>query len=153
MGYELRFCFALQSIALLQVADTYTVRLYALVIGQVGVYAAVLYDEHVALTTKRHLKLSAALRAVVFHGILNDKLQTQREDSFVAVAVQIVGMQDNGVVVAHVEQTDVRLDEVGAVGKGYILLVDMLKYVAVDMREFHDIVLSHLRVLPYHSGK
>ena len=106
MGYELRFCFALQSIALLQVADTYTVRLYALVIGQVGVYAAVLYDEHVALTTKRHLKLSAALRAVVFHGILNDKLQTQREDAFVAVAVQIVGMQDDGVVVAHVEQTD-----------------------------------------------
>ena len=151
MGYELRFCFALQSIALLQVADTYTVRLYALVIGQVGVYAAVLYDEHVALTTKRHLKLSAALRAVVFHGILNDKLQTQREDAFVAVAVQIVGMQDDGVVVAHVEQTDVRLDEVGAVGKGYILLVDMLKYVAVDMREFHDIVLRHLRVLPYHS--
>ena len=42
-------------------------------------------------------------------------------------------MQDDGVIVAHVEQTDVRLDEVGAVGKGCILLVDMLKYVAVDM--------------------
>ena len=67
--------------------------------------------------------------------------------------MQIVGVQDDGVVVSHVEQPDVRLDEVGAVGKGYILLVDMLKYVAVDMLEFHDIVLSHLRVLPYHSGK
>ena len=47
--------------------------------------------------------------------------------------MQIVGVQDDGVVVSHVEQPDVRLDEVGAVGKGYILLVDMLKYVAVDM--------------------
>ena len=46
--------------------------------------------------------------------------------------MQIVGVQDDGVVVSHVEQPDVRLDEVGAVGKGYILLVDMLKYVAVD---------------------
>lgn len=133
MGYELRFCFALQSVSLLQVVDTYAVRLYALVVGQVGVYAVVLYDEHVALATKRHMKLDAALRAVMLHGILDDKLQTQREDTFVAVAVQIVGMQDDGVVVAHVEQTDVGLDEVGAVGKGYILLVDMLKYVAVDM--------------------
>lgn len=133
MGYELRFCFALQSIALLQVADTYTVRLYALVVGQVGVYAVVLYDEHVALATKRHMKLGAALRAVMLNGILDDKLQTQREDAFVAVAVQIIGVQDDGVVVAHVEQADVRLDEVGAVGKGYILLVDLLKYVAVDM--------------------
>ena len=133
MGYELWLCLALQPVALLQVADTYTVRLYALVVGQVGVYAVVLYDEHVALATKRHMKLSTALRTVVLHGILDDKLQTQREDVFVAVAVQIVGVQDDGVVVAHVEQTDVRLDEVGAVGKGYILLVDMLKYVAVDM--------------------
>lgn len=133
MGYELRFCFALQSIALLQVANAYTVRLYALVVGQVGVYAVVLYDEHVALATKRHMKLGTVLRAVVLHGILDDKLQTQREDAFVAVAVQIVGVQDYGVVVAHVEQADVRLDEVDAVGKGYILLVDMLKYVAVDM--------------------
>lgn len=130
MGYELRICFALQSIALLQIADTYTVRPYALI---VGVYAVVLYDEHVALATNRHMKLSAALRAVMLHGILDDKLQTQREDAFVAVAVQIVGVQDDGVVVAHVEQADVRLDEVGAVGKGYILLVDLLKYVAVDM--------------------
>lgn len=133
MGYELRFCFALQSIALLQVADTYTVRLYTLVIVVVGVYAIVLYDKHVALATKRHMKLDAVLRAVVLNGILDDKLQAQRENAFVAVAVQIVGMQDDGVVVAHVEQADVRLDEVGAVGKGYILLVDMLKYVAVDM--------------------
>ncbi len=133
MGYELRFCFALQSIALLQVADTYTVRLYTLVIVVVGVYAIVLYDKHVALATKRHMKLDAVLRAVVLHGILDDKLQAQRENAFVAVAVQIVGVQDDGVVVAHVEQTDVRLDEVGAVGKGYILLVDLLKYVAVDM--------------------
>ena len=133
MGYELRFCFALQSIALLQVADAYAVRLYTLVVVVVGVYAIVLYDEHVALATKRHMKLDAALRAVVFHSILDDKLQTQREDAFVAVAVQIVSVQDDGVVVAHVEQTDIRLDEVGAVGKGYILLVDMLKYVAVDM--------------------
>ena len=133
MGYELRFCFALQSIALLQVADAYAVRLYTLVVVVVGVYAVVLYDEHVALVTKRHMKLDAALRAVVFHSILDDKLQTQREDAFVAVAVQIVSVQDDGVVVAHVEQTDVRLDEVDAVGKGYILLVDMLKYVAVDM--------------------
>ena len=133
MGYELRFCFALQSIALLQVADTYTVRLYTLVIVVVGVYAIVLYDKHVALVTKRHMKLDAVLRAVVLNGILDDKLQAQRENAFVAVAVQIVGMQDDGVVVAHVEQADVRLDEVGAVGKGYILLVDMLKYVAVDM--------------------
>ena len=133
MGYELRFCFALQSIALLQVADAYTVRLYALVVGQVGVYAVVLYDKHVALATKRHMKLDAVLRTVVLNGILDDKLQTQREDAFVAVTVQIVGMQDDGVVVAHVEQADVRLDEVGAVGKGYILLADMLKYVAVDM--------------------
>ena len=133
MGYELWFCFALQSIALLQVANAYTVRLYALVVGQVCVYAIVLYDEHVALATKRHMKLGAVLRAVVLNGILDDKLQAQREDAFVAVAVQIVGVQDDGVVVAHVEQTDVRLDEVGAVGKGYILLVDMLKYVAVDM--------------------
>ena len=135
MGDEFRFCFALQSVSLLQVADTYAVRLYALVVGLVGVYAIVLYDKHVALATKRHMKLDAVLRAVVLNGILDDKLQTQREDAFVAVAVQIVGMQDDGVVVAHVEQTDVRLDEVGAVGKGYILLVDMLKYVAVDMRE------------------
>ena len=133
MGYELRFCFALQSIALLQVANAYTVRLYALVVGQVGVYAVVLYDEHVALATKRHMKLGTVLRAVVLHGILDDKLQTQREDELVAVSVQIVGVQDDGVVVAHVEQADVRLDEVDAVGKGYILLVDMLKYVAVDM--------------------
>lgn len=133
MGYELRFCFALQSIALLQVANAYTVRLYALIVVIVGVYAVVLYDEHVALATKRHMKLDAALRTIVLHGILDDKLQTQREDTFVAVAVQIVGMQDDGVVVAHVEQADVRLDEVDAVGKGYILLVDMLKYVAVDM--------------------
>ena len=133
MGYELRFCFALQSIALLQVADTYTVRLYTLVIVVVGVYAIVLYDKHVALATKRHMKLDAVLRAVVLNGILDDKLQAQRENAFVAVAVQIVGMQDDGVVVAHVEQADVRLDEVGAVGKVYILLVDMLKYVAVDM--------------------
>ena len=133
MGYELRFCFALQSIALLQVADAYAVRLYTLVIVVVGVYAIVLYDKHVALATKRHMKLDAVLRAVVLHGILDDKLQAQRENAFVAVAVQIVGVQDDGVVVAHVEQTDVRLDEVGAVGKGYILLVDMLKYVAVDM--------------------
>lgn len=123
MGYELRFCFALQSIALLQVADTYTVRLYALVVGQVGVYAVVLYDEHVALATKRHMKLGAALRAVMLNGILDDKLQTQREDAFVAVAVQIVGVQDDGVVIAHVEQADVRLDEVGAVGKGYSLSI------------------------------
>ena len=79
------------------------------------------------------MKLDAVLRAVVLNGILDDKLQAQRENAFVAVAVQIVGMQDNGVVVAHVEQIDVRLDEVGAVGKGYILLVDMLKYVAVDI--------------------
>ena len=79
------------------------------------------------------MKLGVALRAVVFHGILNDKLQTQREDAFVAVAVQIVGVQDDGVVVAHVEQADVRLDEADAVGKGYILLVDMLKDLAVDM--------------------
>jgi len=133
MGYELRFCFALQSIALLQVADAYAVRLYTLVIVVVGVYAVVLYDEHVALATKRHMKLDAALRAIMLHGILDDKLQTQREDAFVAVAVQIVSVQDDGVVVAHVEQADVRLDEVDAVGKGYILLVDMLKYVAVDM--------------------
>ena len=133
MGYELRFCFALQSIALLQVADTYTVRLYTLVIVVVGVYAIVLYDKHVALATKRHMKLDAVLRAVVLHGILDDKLQAQRENAFVAVAVQIVAVQDDGAVVAHVEQTDVRLDEVGAVGKGYILLVDLLKYVAVDM--------------------
>ena len=123
MGYELRFCFALQSIALLQVADTYTVRLYALVVGLVGVYAIVLYDKHVALATKRHMKFDAVLRAVVLNGILDDKLQAQRENAFVAVAVQIVGMQDDGVVVAHVEQADVRLDEVGAVGKGYILPV------------------------------
>ena len=74
MGYELRFCFALQSVSLLQVADTYTVRLYALVVGLVGVYAVVLYDEHVALATKRHMKLGAALRAVMLHGILDDKL-------------------------------------------------------------------------------
>ena len=133
MGYELRFCFALQSIALLQVADAYAVRLYTLVVVVVGVYAVVLYDEHVALATKRHMKLGATLRAVVLHGILDDKLQAQREDAFVAVTVQIIGVQDDGVVVAHVEQTDVRLNEVGAVGKGYILLVDMLKYVAVDM--------------------
>ena len=133
MGYELRFCFVLQSIALLQVADAYAVRLYALIVVIVGVYAVVLYDEHVALATKRHMKLGAVLRAVVLNGILDDKLQTQREDTFVAVAVQIVGVQDDGVVVAHVEQADVRLDEVDAVGKGYILLVDMLKYVAVDM--------------------
>ena len=118
---------------MLQVADAYAVRLYALVVGQVGVYAVVLYDEHVALATKRHMKLGAALRTVVLHGILDDKLQTQREDAFVAIAVQIVGVQDDGVVVAHVEQADVRLDEVGAVGKGHILLVDLLKYVAVDM--------------------
>ena len=85
------------------------------------------------MATKRHMKLGAVLRAVMLHGILDDKLQTQREDTFVAVAVQIVGMQDDGVIVAHVEQTDVLLDEVGAVGKGCILLVDMLKYVAVDM--------------------
>ena len=84
-GYELRFCFVLQSIALLQVADTYTVRLYALVVGQVGVYAIVLYDEHVALATKRHMELGAVLRAVVLNGILDDKLQAQREDAFVAV--------------------------------------------------------------------
>ena len=133
MGYELRFCFALQSIALLQIADAYAVRLYALIVVIIGVYAVVLYDEHVALATKRHMKLCAALRAVMLHGILDDKLQTQRENTFVAVAVQIVGVQDEGVVIAHVEQADVRLDEVGAVGKGYILLVDMLKYVAVDM--------------------
>ena len=133
MGYELRFCFALQSIALLQVANAYAVRLYTLVVVVVGVYAIVLYDEHVALATKRHMKLGTALRAVMLHGILDDKLQTQREDTFVAVAVQIVGVQDDGVVVAHVEQADVRLNEVGTVGKGYILLVDMLKYVAVDM--------------------
>lgn len=133
MGYEFRFCFALQSIALLQVANAYAVRLYTLVVVVVGVYAVVLYDEHVALATKRHMKLDAALRAVMLHGILDDKLQTQREDAFVAVAVQIGGMQDDGVVVAHVEQADVLLDEVDAVGKGYILLVDMLKYVAVDM--------------------
>ena len=133
MGYELRFCLTLQSIALLQVADAYAVRLYTLVVVVVGVYAVVLYDEHVTLATKRHMKLDAALRAVMLHGILDDKLQTQREDAFVAVAVQIVGVQDDGVVVAHVEQAEVRLDEVGAVGKGYILLVDMLKYVAVDM--------------------
>ena len=74
MGYELRFCFALQSIALLQVADTYSVRLYALVVGLVGIYAVVLYDEHVALAPNRHMKLSAALRAVMLHGILDDKL-------------------------------------------------------------------------------
>ena len=74
MGYELRFCFALQSIALLQVADTYTVRLYAQIVVIVGVYAVVLYDEHVALATKRHMKLGAALRTVVLHGILDDKL-------------------------------------------------------------------------------
>lgn len=117
MGYELRFCFALQSVALLQVADAYTVRLYALVVGQVGVYAVVLYDKHVALATKRHMKLDAVLRTVVLNGILDDKLQTQREDAFVAVTVQIVGMQDDGVVVAHVEQADVRLDEVGAVAR------------------------------------
>ena len=133
MGYELWLCLALQSIALLQVANAYAVRLYTLVVVVVGVYAIVLYDEHVALATKRHMKLDAALRAVMLNGILDDKLQTQREDAFVAVTVQIVGMQDDGVVVAHVEQADVRLDEVGAVGKGYILLVDMLKYVAVDM--------------------
>ena len=132
-GYELRLCLTLQSTALLQVADTYAVRLYALVVGLVGVYAIVLYDKHVALATKRHMKLDAVLRAVVLNGILDDKLQAQRENAFVAVAVQIVGMQDDGVVVAHVEQADVRLDEVGAVGKGYILLVDMLKYVAVDI--------------------
>ena len=77
MGYELRFCFALQSIALLQVADTYTVRLYTLVIVVVGVYAIVLYDKHVALATKRHMKLDAVLRAVVLNGILDDKLQAQ----------------------------------------------------------------------------
>lgn len=133
MGYELWLCLALQSIALLQVANAYAVRLYTLVVVVVGVYAIVLYDEHVALATKRHMKFDAALRAVMLHGILDDKLQTQREDAFVAVAVQIVSVQDDGVVVAHVEQADVRLDEVGAVGKGYILLVDMLKYVAVDM--------------------
>ena len=133
MGYELWLCLALQSVALLQVADTYTVRLYTLVIVVVGVYAIVLYDKHVALATKRHMKLDAVLRAVVLHGILDDKLQAQRENAFVAVAVQIVGVQDDGVIVAHVEQTDVRLDEVGAIGKGYILLVDLLKYVAVDM--------------------
>lgn len=74
MGYELRFCFALQSIALLQVADTYTVRLCTLVVVVVGVYAIVLYDEHVALATKRYMKLGAALRTVVLHGILDDKL-------------------------------------------------------------------------------
>ena len=74
MGYELRFCFALQSIALLQVANAYTVRLYALVVGQVGVYAVVLYDEHVALATKRHMKYGAALRTVVLHRIIDDKL-------------------------------------------------------------------------------
>ena len=74
MGYELRFCFALQSIALLQVADTYTVRLCTLVVVVVGVYAIVLYDEHVALATKRYMKLGAALRTVVIHGILDDKL-------------------------------------------------------------------------------
>ena len=74
MGYELRFCFALQAVALLQVADTYAVRLYTLVIVVVGVYAVVLYDEHVALATKRHMKLSTALRTVVLHGILDDKL-------------------------------------------------------------------------------
>ena len=133
MGYELRLCFALQSIALLQVANAYTVRLYALIVVIVGVYAGVLNDEQVALATKRQMKLDAALRAVMLHGILDDKLQTQREDTFVAVAVQIVGVQDDGVVVAHVEQAEVRLDEVDAVGKGYILLVDMQKYVAVDM--------------------
>ena len=106
MGYELRFCFALQSIALLQVSDAYAVRLYTLVIVVVGVYAVVLYDEHVALATKRHMKLGAALRAVMLNGILDDKLQTQREDAFVAVAVQIVGVQDDGVVIAHVEQAE-----------------------------------------------
>lgn len=74
MGYELRFFFALQSIALLQVADTYTVRLYALVVGLVGIYAVVLYDEHVALAIKIYMKLGAALRTVVLHGILDDKL-------------------------------------------------------------------------------
>lgn len=133
MGYELRFYFALKSIALLQVANAYTVRLYALIVVIVGVHAVVLYDEHVALAVHFYPKHIAALRAIMLHGILDDKLQTQREDAFVAVAVQIVGMQDDGVVVAHVEQADVRLDEVDAVGKGYILLVDMLKYVAVDM--------------------
>ena len=74
MGYELRFCFALQSIALLQVADAYAVRLYTLVVVLVGIYAIVLYDEHVALATKRHMKLDAAMRAVMLHGILDDKL-------------------------------------------------------------------------------
>ena len=74
MGYELRFCFSLQSIALLQVANAYTVRLYALIVVIVSVYAVVLYDEHVALAPNRHMKLSAALRTVVLHGILDDKL-------------------------------------------------------------------------------
>ena len=73
-GYELWLCLALQSVALLQVADTYSVRLYALVVGLVGLYAVVLYDEHVALATKRHMKFGAALRTVVLHGILDDKL-------------------------------------------------------------------------------
>ena len=74
MGYELWLCLALQSIALLQVADAYAVRLYTLVIVVVGVYAIVLYDKHVALATKRHMKLYAVLWAVVLHGILDDKL-------------------------------------------------------------------------------
>ena len=74
MGYELRFCLALQAVALLQVANAYAVRLYTLVVVVVGVYAIVLYDEHVALAPNRHMKLSAALRAVMLHGILDDKL-------------------------------------------------------------------------------
>ena len=71
MGYELRLCLTLQSTALLQVADTYAVRLYALVVGQVGVYAVVLYDEHVALAPNRHMKFSAALRAVMLLSLIH----------------------------------------------------------------------------------
>ena len=85
-GYELRLSLALQAVALLQVTVAYAVRLYTLVVVVVGVYAIVLYDKHVALATKRHMKFDAVLRAVVLHGILDDKLQAQRENAFVAVA-------------------------------------------------------------------
>ena len=87
VGDELRFLFTFQSVALLQVANPNTVRLYALVVIAMGVYAVVLYDEHVFMSAYINLEHVVVMRMVMLYGILNNQLQTKRQYAFVAVTV------------------------------------------------------------------
>ena len=88
---ELRLLPTFQSITLRQIAYPDAIRFYVLAIPVVRVYPVVPYDEHIALPGQLYMKRIARLRTVVLHGILDEQLQTERQNALSPAPVQFVG--------------------------------------------------------------